>query len=48
MLKRNYDLVATAGTAGAFLALGVPWPLWLALGALLTYQVSNRICAARG
>lgn len=46
ILKRNYDLVATVGTAGVFLAVGVPWPLWAAWGALLTYQLGNRI--ARG
>lgn len=43
LLKRNYDLVATVGTAGVFLALGVPWPLWAGWGLLLAYQIGNRI-----
>jgi hypothetical protein len=42
-LRRNYDLVATAGTAGVFLAIGVPWPLWAAWGVLLAWQIGNRI-----
>lgn len=43
LLKRNYDLVATASTGGVFLALGVPWPFWAAWGALASYQIGNRI-----
>ena len=46
VLRANYDLVATASTAGVFLAVGVPWPLWAAWGAMATYQIGNRI--ARG
>ncbi|WP_165612748.1 hypothetical protein [Mycobacterium kubicae] len=42
-LTRNYDLVATASTAGVFLAIGAPWPLWAAWGALLTGQIGNRV-----
>jgi hypothetical protein len=42
-LQRNYDLVATASTAGVFLSLDVPWPLWAAWAALLTFQIGNRI-----
>lgn len=42
-LARNYDLVATAGTAGVFIAVGAPWPLWAAWGALAAYQIGNRI-----
>ncbi|WP_166436376.1 hypothetical protein [Tsukamurella asaccharolytica] len=43
MLRRNYDLVATAGSAGVLLAIGAPWPLWLVLGGIVTFQVANRI-----
>ena len=43
LLQRNYDLAATASTAGIFLALDVPWPLWAAWAALLTYQIGNRM-----
>lgn len=47
MLKRNYDLVATIGTAGVFAALAVPGWLWVGWAALLTYQVGNRIAHHR-
>ncbi|WP_176562173.1 hypothetical protein [Mycolicibacterium palauense] len=43
LLKKNYDLVATASTGAVFLALGVPWPLWVAWGALVLIQIGNRI-----
>lgn len=47
LLKRNYDLVATAGTGAAFLVLdatiGIPWPLWAAFAALVTVQIGNRM-----
>lgn len=42
MLKRNYDLVATVGTAGLFVALHAPWWLWVALGGLVAYQLTHR------
>lgn len=49
-LKRNYDLVATAGTGATFLSLdltiGLPWQLWAAYGVLVALQIGNRI--ARG
>lgn len=47
LLKRNYDLVATASTGTVFLALdtaiGIPWWLWAAWGVLVAVQVGNRI-----
>ena len=47
LLKRNYDLAATAGTGAVFLALdvtvGIPWWLWAAYGALVAVQIGNRI-----
>lgn len=50
LLKRNYDLVATAGAGATFLALettiGLPWPVWAAYGTLVAVQIGNRI--ARG
>jgi len=42
-LRRNYDLVATVGTAGVFLALGVPWPFWAGWGVLVACQIGNRV-----
>ena len=42
ILRRNYDLVASVSTAGAFLAVHAPWPLWAVWGAVVTYQVGNR------
>ncbi len=44
--RRNYDLVATISTAGVFLIVGVPWPLWAAWGAMVALQLGNRV--ARG
>ncbi|AJA43334.1 hypothetical protein VC60_gp33 [Mycobacterium phage Sbash] len=50
LLKRNYDLVATASTGAVFLALdttiGIPWWLWAAYAALVIVQIGNRV--ARG
>lgn len=50
LLKRNYDLVATASTGAVLLALdstiGIPWPLWAAYGAIVVIQIGNRM--ARG
>lgn len=47
LLRRNYDLAATAGTGATFLALdltiGLPWPIWAAYGALVVVQVGNRV-----
>lgn len=47
LLKRNYDLVATASTGAVFLALdttvGIPWWLWAAYGALVIVQLGNRV-----
>lgn len=43
LLRRNYDLVATASTAVVFAALGVPWPLWAAWGVLVAGQIGNRM-----
>lgn len=43
ILKRNYDLVGTAATAGVLLIVNAPWPLWAAWGAITTYQIGNRI-----
>lgn len=47
LLKRNYDLAATASTGAVFLALdasiGIPWQLWAAYGALVVFQIGNRI-----
>jgi len=43
ILRANYDLVATASTAGILLAVGAPWPLWAAWGVLLSYQLGNRV-----
>lgn len=43
LLRRNYDLVASAGTAALFAALHVPAWLWVAYAAMLTYQIGNRI-----
>ena len=42
VLKQNYDLVATASSAGVLLTLDAPWPLWLAWAGILTYQLANR------
>lgn len=42
MLRRHYDLVATAGTAGVLLIVGAPWPFWLVWAGVLAYQVGNR------
>ena len=50
LLRRNYDLVATATTGATLLALhltiGLPWPIWAAYGTLTAAQIGNRI--ARG
>ncbi|WP_200820269.1 hypothetical protein [Mycolicibacterium houstonense] len=43
LLRRNYDLVATVGTGAAFVALGVPWWLWVAYGVIGAIQIGNRI-----
>lgn len=43
LLRRNYDLVATVGTGATFVALGVPWWLWVAYGLMVTVQVGNRV-----
>lgn len=47
VLRRNYDLVATASTGAVFLALdatiGLPWPLWAAYGVLVAVQLGNRV-----
>lgn len=47
LLKRNYDLVATASTGAVFLALdttiGLPWQLWAAYGVVVAFQIGNRI-----
>lgn len=42
-LRRNYDLVGTASTAGILLIVHTPWPFWTAWGAVTTYQIGNRI-----
>lgn len=43
LLRRNYDLVATAITGTMFLAMDVPAWLWWAYGALVVAQLGNRI-----
>lgn len=47
ILRRNYDLVASASTGAVFLALdttiGIPWWLWAAYGALVAVQLGNRV-----
>ena len=47
LLRRNYDLVATASTGATFFALdatiGLPWWMWAAYGALVVYQLGNRM-----
>ncbi len=43
LLRRNYDLVATVGTAATFVALGVPRWLWAAYGVMVTFQIGNRV-----
>lgn len=47
LLRSNYDLVATAATAGVFLIVNAPWPLWAVWGVALTYQIGNRARHAR-
>ena len=47
MLKRNYDLVVTAATAGVLMIVGVPWPFWVVLAGIVAYQAANRYRAAR-
>lgn len=42
-IKANYDLVATASTAGVLLIIGAPWPFWAIWGGTTAYQVGNRI-----
>jgi len=42
-LKANYDLVASASTAGVFLILNPPWPLWATWGLVVAYQIGNRV-----
>ncbi|WP_292990645.1 hypothetical protein [Mycobacterium sp.] len=42
-LRRNYDLVATASTAGVFAIVDTPWPLWVAWGVMASLQVGNRV-----
>ncbi|MGB3485687.1 MAG: hypothetical protein WBB07_26150 [Mycobacterium sp.] len=47
LLRRNYDLVATANTGVVFLALaltiGLPWLLWAAYGVLVVVQLGWRV-----
>jgi len=45
-LKANYDLVGSVATAGVLLIVAAPWPFWAVWGAVVTYQIGNRI--ARG
>lgn len=45
-ISANYDLVATASTAGVLLIVHAPWPFWAVWAAVTAYQVGNRI--ARG
>jgi hypothetical protein len=47
LLRRNYDLVATASTGAVFFALdatvGLPWWMWAAYGVVVAAQIGNRI-----
>lgn len=47
LLKRNYDVVGTVSTAGVLLIVHAPWPLWVAWGGIVAYQVGNRIARRR-
>ncbi|WP_293003832.1 hypothetical protein [Mycobacterium sp.] len=42
-LRANYDLVATASTAGVFMIVNAPWPLWAAWGTVAALQIGNRV-----
>ncbi|MBS1691427.1 MAG: hypothetical protein JST91_04325 [Actinobacteria bacterium] len=42
LIRHNYDLVATASTAGVLLIVHAPWPLWAVWGGILAYQIGNR------
>lgn len=46
LLRRNYDLVATASTGAVFFALdatvGLPWWMWAAYGVVVAVQLGNR------
>lgn len=43
LIRRNYDIVASIGTAGVLLAVRAPWPLWIVWGGAVAYQLGNRI-----
>ncbi len=42
MIRRNYDVIATAGTAGVLMIVHAPWPFWLVWGGITAYQATNR------
>ncbi|MCZ4556074.1 hypothetical protein O4215_10845 [Rhodococcus maanshanensis] len=43
MLRKNYDVVATIGTAGVLLIVSAPWPLWLVWTGIVGYLATNRL-----
>ncbi|MCV7064729.1 hypothetical protein H7H51_01685 [Mycolicibacterium farcinogenes] len=43
IIRANYDIVATAATAGVLLIVHAPWPFWAVWGVVTSYQLGNRI-----
>lgn len=43
ILRRNYDLVASLGTASVFVLVNAPWYLWTLYGIMVAYQIGNRV-----
>ena len=41
-IRANYDIVASAATAGVLLTVGAPWPFWAVWSVVVAYQIGNR------